>query len=226
MLLALSCLLHKPWAQQAIPANANAFYQTAMQHINPKHIAWVRGTAASMANKQSDAAGLRVLAGSYGKNFNLNETDINALIALLMMQMAKDSEQDLKAQMDAMKKNNDDKKKIRDAMDQLDKSKNTLSKTAADSFRRLAATTQINYTKTNIASAKVTNAATANVSPAELKNLQDELKQKSDQLSDMSQSQGIRLQMLMDRRSKAMEELSNLMKKISETESGIIQNLK
>jgi hypothetical protein len=144
-----------------------------------------------------------------------------------MMQMAKDSEQDLKAQMDAMKKNNEDKKKIRDAMDHLDKNKNALSKSIADSFHRMAAVTQINNSRTNIVSVRTTNtAANTNISPAEFKNLQDELKQKSDQLNDMGQIQQLRMQMFMDRRSKAMDELSNLMKKIAETQAGIIQNLK
>ncbi len=47
-----------------------------------------------------------------------------------------------------------------------------------------------------------------------------------DSLADLTEDVQLRLQLLMDRRSKAMEALSNIMKKISETSDTIIQNLK
>lgn len=45
-------------------------------------------------------------------------------------------------------------------------------------------------------------------------------------MSEMGETESLRLQMAMDRMSKMMSTLSNLMKKASETSSGIIQNLK
>jgi hypothetical protein len=45
-------------------------------------------------------------------------------------------------------------------------------------------------------------------------------------LSEMSEQTSLRLQMAMDRRSKLMEALSNLLKKQSDTASAIISNLK
>ena len=45
-------------------------------------------------------------------------------------------------------------------------------------------------------------------------------------IGDLSQMDSMRLQMLMDRRSKMDEMLSNLMKRISDTRSGIVANLK
>jgi len=53
-----------------------------------------------------------------------------------------------------------------------------------------------------------------------------EIKNNSDNLNDMTEMQQLRLQMYMDRRQKAMETISNLMKKIANTESSIIQNIK
>lgn len=47
-----------------------------------------------------------------------------------------------------------------------------------------------------------------------------------DSMSEMGETESLRLQMAMDRMSKMMSTLSNLMKKASETSSGIIQNLK
>lgn len=54
----------------------------------------------------------------------------------------------------------------------------------------------------------------------------DELFKEKDVMSEMGETESIRLQMAMDRLSKMMSTLSNLMKKISETQQGIVQNMK
>ncbi len=45
-------------------------------------------------------------------------------------------------------------------------------------------------------------------------------------LADMTQLQSLRLQMAMDRLAKLMTTLSNVLKKISDTDSSVVQNLK
>jgi hypothetical protein len=52
------------------------------------------------------------------------------------------------------------------------------------------------------------------------------LQDKLDSLSDQSETQSLELQMIMDRRSKLMDALSNVLKKISDTGDSIVQNLK
>ena len=47
-----------------------------------------------------------------------------------------------------------------------------------------------------------------------------------DSMSEMGEMESLRLQMAMDRMSKLMETLSNILKKMSETASEITQNLK
>ena len=47
-----------------------------------------------------------------------------------------------------------------------------------------------------------------------------------DSMSEMGEMESLRLQMAMDRMSKMMSTLSNLLKKMSETTSGIVQNIK
>ena len=54
----------------------------------------------------------------------------------------------------------------------------------------------------------------------------DAIKQDLDSKSELSELESLRLQMAMDRLSKMMSTLSNLLKKISDTSSGIAQNLK
>lgn len=52
------------------------------------------------------------------------------------------------------------------------------------------------------------------------------LKKKLDDMNEMSEMTSLRLQMMMDRRSKFISTLSNIMKKISTTQDTIVQNLK
>ena len=47
-----------------------------------------------------------------------------------------------------------------------------------------------------------------------------------DSLSEMGEMESLRLQMAMDRLSKLMSTLSNLMHKVSDTQSAIVQNMK
>jgi hypothetical protein len=64
------------------------------------------------------------------------------------------------------------------------------------------------------------------VTVAQLRSIQDDLKSQLDSMNEMSEMTSLRLQMAMDRRSKLMETLSNIMKKISTTADTLVQNLK
>lgn len=57
-------------------------------------------------------------------------------------------------------------------------------------------------------------------------NAKETIKNKLDSMSEMGEMESLRLQMSMDRLSKMMSTLSNLLKKASETASGITQNIK
>lgn len=59
-----------------------------------------------------------------------------------------------------------------------------------------------------------------------LKSMLDDLKGKLDGMNEMSEMTSLRLQMTMDRRSKFIETLSNLMKKTSTTQDILVQNIK
>lgn len=61
---------------------------------------------------------------------------------------------------------------------------------------------------------------------AELEASIGELKSDLDSMSEMGEMESLRLQMAMDRLSKLMSTLSNLLKKASETQNSIVQNIK
>lgn len=54
----------------------------------------------------------------------------------------------------------------------------------------------------------------------------DAFKTKLNTMTDSSQLDAIKMQLYMDRRSKAIEAMTNMLKKIANTNSQIIQNLK
>ena len=54
----------------------------------------------------------------------------------------------------------------------------------------------------------------------------EELKGRLDGMNEMSEMTSLRLQMMMDRRSKFISTLSNIMKKVSTTQEAVVQNLK
>jgi hypothetical protein len=54
----------------------------------------------------------------------------------------------------------------------------------------------------------------------------DAVRVKLDTLNEMGETESLRLQMAMDRLSKLMSTLSNLLKKASDTEASIVQNMK
>ena len=61
---------------------------------------------------------------------------------------------------------------------------------------------------------------------AEIEGAIDVVKDSLDSLSEMGEMESLRLQMAMDRMSKLMTTLSNLLKKISETSEAVVQNIK
>ena len=63
-------------------------------------------------------------------------------------------------------------------------------------------------------------------SKAELDTMVDTMKSDLDSMSEMGEMESLRLQMAMDRMSKMMSTLSNLLKKISDAQNSITQNLK
>ena len=185
----------------------------------------------------------------YGVQYNLNDGDIEALVSLVMIQAAKDAEQDLKITMEEMKKTNGEKQKIREAQEKMEKNKNSITRPMLDSFRAIVsprinttaviqnnniAVKQTNRTqtiqpvnKTNTESIKRINTSeNISASATDIKQVKDDLKTKLDSMNEMSEMTSLRLQMMMDRRSKFISTLSNIMKKISQTQDTIVQNLK
>lgn len=123
-------------------------------------------------------------------------TDIEAVAFLVLMQANKSAEEDLKALMENVQSISAQKARVRAALEQSAERGLDLSSVSS------------------VLSALTTKAVL------------DQIKNDLDSMNDISEMDSLTLQMWMDRLSKLISTLSNVLKKISETESQIVQNLK
>ncbi len=126
--------------------------------------------------------------------------DIEAIAFLVLMQASRSAQEDLKAIMAEVKAITNAKAKLREMLDQP-------SERGLDLFSANA-----------VISALITRAELCRV----VEGMQNDL----DSMSELSETESLRLQMAMDRISKFMSTLSNILKKMSDTASQITQNLK
>jgi hypothetical protein len=221
--------------QQTIPTDADAFFQKAMSQINQKNVAWVKRTATDANSKNLDENKINALAKSYGQLSGMSDMDVEALTFLVLTQASKDQQEELRNTTAKIKEANHEKERLRQAQQELEKNKTNISKTKLDSFRLIARPIINNNTRAIIRSEniqatqpvrKINTVPDQNPSKSELKEVQDELKGKLDSMNEMSEMTSLRLQMMMDRRSKFIITLSNIMKKIGATQDTIVQNMK
>ena len=217
---------------------AEAFFTKAMTSINPRHVEWIKTTATTANRNNHTDAGIKAEAVNYGKLNNLSDMDIEALAFLVMMEAAKSAREDLKAIMDNVKSINQQKQKMRELQGQFHNIKNPTTQ-QTDSFRRAATSIQAVQTKTNPrlvagptqtikkdSTIRIQRMQTIQASKSDIDNAKETIKNKLDSMSEMGETESLRLQMAMDRMSKMMSTLSNIMKKISDTANQIVQNLK
>jgi len=144
-----------------------------------------------------DVAGLRVEIREAPAS---GDADIEALAFIVMMEASKSAQEDLRAIMEQVKAISAQKKKVSAALKQRpDRGLDPLS---------------------------VASLISAVTAKAETSRIVDELKADLGSMSEMGEMESLRLQMAMDRMSKMMSTLSNILKKISCTASQITQNMK
>ena len=167
---------------------------------------------------------LPVASGGFAKQ------DVDAVAFMVMMQATQDNEEDLKAQMAALQAVNQQKAAERKLIEDLN------SESAKGSQLGLPCTSpmcrsltsrvdSINQTNMNLGRPSRLQAG-PNMSYQQVANLQLQLGQNLESMNELSDMNSMRLQMTMDRRSKFIQTLSNIEKKISDTSSAIVQNMK
>lgn len=188
-------------------------------------------TQAHLAGSQQQAAEWANLGG---------DCDIMALAFLVMMEAAKSAREDLKAIMDQVKAINTAKQGMRELISKVSRDVAANApcppETRALDFSRglgserayhrallpvldAEAPGGVRYAPADLWRGKLERAA-------DLQGVVDGLKGQLDSLSELGEMESLRLQMAMDRLSKMMSTLSNVLKKTSDTAAGIMRNLK
>ena len=134
---------------------------------------------------------------SFPEASSFGGADVEALVFVVLMEASKGAEDDLKSIMASIKALDAAKACVRSAVDQAK------ARSCIDAI-----------------------APSPPMTRAELDALLAAAKDNADSLGSLDQTMQARLQMAMDRLSKLLETLSNLLKQISATDSGIVSNLK
>lgn len=167
--------------------------------------------------------------------------DIEALVFLTLMEAAKSAQEDLKQIMADVKAINRAKQALREVQCAISRDVAAATKAAMEgdgiafSPRGLGGEQAYHRVQLPVAAAGCDDAPQTAfvdlvddevVSVRQLNAALDAIKCRLDSLSEMGEMESLRLQMAMDRLSKMMTTLSNVMKKISDTDQAITQNLK
>lgn len=206
---------------------ARSFYQKAMNNIKPAHVQWLKQIASK--NEDADSAKIANIVANYVRSQNLNGMSIEAMVEITMMLIADDTEKDLKDQMNEIEKNNEQKKKMRDLMDSVKKNERNLDAQAISQLKTISKNGMVDkpiVNTTNRVSTPQTTVVSKQVSQNDIIEAQKGLQTKLDSMNQLSSQQQLRLQLYNDRRQKALQTASNIMRKIAETQDSIIQNLK
>jgi hypothetical protein len=209
------------------PEGSEKLFNGSMKLVNARHAAWIKSTAKKANEKNMSEGEVRTEATSWAILGSMPEGNIEALCFLVLMQAAKSSQEDLKGVMSRVKAINNQKAKQREILQRLQQQKAHPS-LQLDSFRLVS-----NRSKALIAGGKPdtvkfkrTTPSVKPVSKEDMEAMADKMKTELDTMNEMGEMEQLRLQMIMDRRAKMMEALSNIMKKISDTVQGITRNLK
>jgi hypothetical protein len=158
--------------------------------------------------------------------------DIEAMVFIVLMQAANDMDQDLQQIMAQVKAETAAKQKLRDLQNQLNHEVASANGNMIKQPCRTAACAALPGELTQLAAATAQTrhpirlTSPANASYGQIQQLVTQTNNQLDSLGDMSEQDQLQLQMLMDRRSKVEEAISNMMKSQQDTASSIVSNLK
>lgn len=181
------------------------------------------------------------LQSSFAPLGSMGDGDIMAMAFIVLMEAAKSAQEDLRAIMAGVKAINAAKRALRDLITQInnDAAENASQRNGKPplKFGQRGVGSESGYHRMPVphpdpespggvrrVMRDMHKGPIADV--CVLRAIRDELKNDLDSMSEMGEMESLRLQMAMDRLSKMMSTLSNVLKKISDTQSSIIGNLK
>jgi hypothetical protein len=198
----------------ALPPGAQVREQRLQAAVSPRVRQWVAAEAdRQRALPLPDAAAIAATArtGFPGAT----DADVDALVFMVLMAVARDADQDLHVQMDAMRAMNEQKRAQREAARQMRAQQEAQRGQARDEYAARQA----------IAPAPVSRVDARATAPL-AKGQAPELADADGAIGDVGEEVSLKLQQQQERRQRVFATLSSLMKKFADTEAGISANLK
>jgi hypothetical protein len=158
--------------------------------------------------------------------------DIDAMVQIVLFDTAQDEENDLRQQIEQMQAQTQAKDALRKFLEAMNAAEAAAQKGNAGAVcaTPFCRSLPSQLAGVNTAGAKLTRPihlqAPANLTNGQLTALAAQTNQSLDSLNDMSQMTQMRLQTLMDQRTKFLEAMSNIEKKMSDTSAAIVANMK
>jgi len=209
-----------------VPDEAFSLDAKLRPHLTAQGRTWVAAEAAavhegskSQAQVEADAA-VTPVDHIVIEGMGL-DGDVQSLAFLVMMEAAQSSQDDLRDTLTNMQSINAAKAKQRSSINAMQTAEQATKSAASSDYEKTANDGQVNPSTSFNAFE-----ASASFSYDDIKATQVQVKGQLDSMNEMSEMTSMRLQMAMDRRSKFVEALSNIMKKIDSTQETIVQNLK
>jgi hypothetical protein len=179
-------------------------------------------SAASATTGKGSGGGVGIPAGA----------DIEELAFIVLMQATNDQNSDLQQIMNEVQAQTKAKEFLRQQMQMVNTDVANNARQQSNSPCTTPACQQLAKQASEIArvTAQTNKPVQINIGRpityGDLKSIQSNLQGSLDSMNEMSEMTSMRMQMALDRRSKFVEALSNILKKIDDTQDAIIQNLK
>ena len=218
-----------------VPPEITRRYTILSAKVQPSAKSWIQQRALLESQKNTlDVAALKADAKSrfQGPHLNLADADIEAIAFIVLMEATRSSQEDLEKIMAETKAINNTKQALRDTLSEVGRDIAAPNKPTPSApcntplCRSLPA--RLSQIEAQAPASPTVRRLQVHPNPtfADLNAVQNDLKSRLDSMNEMSEMDSMRLQMAMDRRSKFLEALSNLMKKISDTSDSVVQNMK
>lgn len=231
-------------AIRPVPAEIAKRAETLRASLQPSARSWIEqqaqieakrpvpnADALRAAIRQRFASSLSQGASRQG-GIAARQTDVDAVVMIVMEQAAQDSEQDLQAQMQQMQEAMKEKQALRQLVDEMQQAMAQMQASAKNAACKTAFCQALpsRLDELSRSSARLPHPihlqTSSNITGQQLAALDAQLNQAGDSVSEMSDQLQLELQMSMDARSKALEALSNIEKSESDAQKSIVQNLK
>ncbi len=219
-------------AARPIPAEVTRRYQSMHSFLKPSASAWIEQQARLVSQRSSPD--VPALEASIRNRFSssipsgIQGADIAAVVFIVMSEAAQDSENDLQKTMQEMQQQTKQKEALRNLVDSM---QNLVAQNSKASPTTPCASPACESLLAQLRQSSglphpVRLPAGNKLTYGDIGQIQKQLQGDLDSLNDMSETQSLELQMTMDRRSKLIDTLSNVLKKISDTGDSVVQNLK